>query len=343
VTPPEAASPAEPDSVRTRAPALTPRHVALTLLAAALLLAAWEGLLVTYQAPFEPRAHQPARWQARQAAARALPARLTFLGTSRTRCGIVPAEVAATAGLQPEAVANLGIDNTSPLPVLDDLLARGWPRGLVVVEVMPGNFFAKVRQPVPALRQVPPWEAPDLALRQAWGSRTRLSNPENRPQVLGHELARHWAGKARDPLREPPLRLHPDGWLEFRPHQDTTTRVSPQVWFREYEPLSPEDTRLLLSRLAGQVAALELAGIEVLFLRFPSRGWWATQEAEVFPKARYWDRLVAAFPRRCLWTGEAPLDLELELPDGSHLESHSARVFSARLGSVLKGRIPQPR
>ena len=269
-----------------------------------------------------------------------MPARLTFLGTSRTRCGIVPSEVGAAAGLRTEEVVNLGIDNTSPLPVLDDFLARGWPPGLVVVEVMPGNFFAKVRGPVPALREVLPWEGPDLALREAWRSRARLSNPENRPRVLGHELGRHWVGKGRDPFGEPALRLHPEGWLEFRPYADTTTRVSPQVWFRQYQPLSAEATGGLLRRLAGQVEALEQAGIEVVFLRMPSGGWWASQEAEVFPRARYWDRLAAAFPGRCLWVGEDPLALELELPDGSHLESASAQRFSARLGAVLRGRIP---
>lgn len=326
---------------RERVPALTPRHGVVCLLLAALFLGAWEGLLATQDAPREPRSHQPERWRARQAAARALPARLTFLGTSRTRCGVVPGEVAKAAGLAPEAVVNLGIENTSPLPLLSDLLARGWPRGLVVVEVMPGNFFAEPRGPIPALREVPPWEAPDLALRQAWRSRTRLSNEENRPQVLGHELLRHWAGKAHHPLRDPPLRLHPDGWLEFRPHPDTTTRVSPQVWFREYRPLSDQALSALLSRLEGQLAALRLAGVEVLFLRFPSRGWWAEQEAERFPRARYWDRLAATFPERSWWVGEAPLELELELPDGSHLESASARRFSAGLGIVLRGRVPE--
>jgi hypothetical protein len=322
---------------------LAPKHLLVTLLLAALLLGAWEGLLTTQGALVEPYAHQPARWQARRAAARALPARLTFLGTSRTRCGIVPAVVAEACGLAPEAVVNLGVDNTPPLPILEDLLARGWPRGVVVVEVMPGNFFASPRGAPPVLQDVPPWKEPDRLLREAWRSRTRLSNEENRPQVLGHELGRHWAGKAHHPLRDPSHRLHPDGWLEFRPHGDATTRASPQVWFRQYAPLDEAGLSQLLGRLAGQVRALELAGIEVVFLRLPSSGWWARAETEVFPRARYWDRLARAFPGRCLWVGEAPLDLELELPDGSHLESASARAFSARLGSVLAGRLGQQR
>lgn len=314
-------------------------HLAAALALATALLGAWEGLLATQGAPLEPRAHQPARWQARRSAARQVPARVTFLGTSRTRCGIAPSVVAEAAGLAPAEVVSLGIENTPPLPVLSDFLAQGWPAGLVVVEVMPGNFFAKPRGPIPALREVPLWEQPDLALRQAWRRRTRLSNEEHRPQVLGHELARHWAGKAHHPLQDPPLRLHSDGWLEFRPHADTTTRVSPQVWFREYEPLDAAALDRLLSQLEGQLEALRLAGIEVVFLRLPSSGWWAEQERATFPRDRYWDRLAAAFPQRCYWVGEAPFDLELKLPDGSHLESASAREFSRRLGVVLRGQL----
>lgn len=319
---------------------MEPKHLALGLLLAAMALAAWEGFLASQGAAHQARAHQPARWQARRAAARARPVRLTFLGTSRTRCGIVPAEVAEGCGLEPSQIANLGIDNTPPLPVLGDLLARGWPKGLVVVEVMPGNFFAKPRGPIPALAETPPWELPDRALREAWRRNTRLSNGENRPQVLLHELGRHYAGRARHPLLDPPFRLHPDGWLEFRPHSDTTTRISPQVWFRDYEPLDAEGTTKLLRSLEGQICALELAGTDVIFLRMPSSGWWAEREAEVFPRARYWDRLAATFPKRALCAGDPPLDLEVELPDGSHLESQSARRFSARLGRVLRERLP---
>ena len=309
------------------------------LAVALVLLVAWEGVLRQFEAPFEPVAHQPARWQANYSEARGEPARVVFLGTSRTRCGIVPSEVGDVLGLTPGQVVNLGIDNTSPLPVLDEMLAEGWSDCLIVIEVMPGNFFARPVVKIPALQATPVWERPNAALLQGWRENTRLSNQELRPLTLAHEAARHWAGKARHPLLEPSLVLHADHWLEFRPHDDATTRSSPQVWFRRYTPLREPALVALLARLKGQVAALKSVGVEVVFLRMPSRDWWAQQEKASFPRERYWDRLVGVFPGRCLWVGEPPLALDLSLPDGSHLDGPSARCFSRALGVQLQPRL----
>lgn len=355
-----AGAPLTAESAQLRAPSFGLRWLWIMATAGLLLLGGWEGWLRSRGVPARGTPEQKL-WSRRYADVIEGRARLAAIGSSRVRCDLVPGDLSKAAGLRPEQVACLGLNASSPLPVLSDLRQRAQAgelafRGLLVVEAPPLYLFGRSEdaEALTALHQFElageePEVIPDLLRGPDWAA-PRLFNERATPMNLLLHLQIEWRGKAISDAfglpDTPTRRMHEDGWEEIlgdalspedRAAADAALAASIRA---EAHPFNEMEFSALLEELEGAVRDLEAVGVRVLFLRMPSGGQVAAAEEELFPRARCWEALAARLPGRCLHFADAPELSGFLTVDGSHLAGADAKVFSDRLGRLLQSRLP---
>ncbi|HEV2286735.1 MAG TPA: hypothetical protein VGR80_11885, partial [Steroidobacteraceae bacterium] len=245
----------------------------------------------------------------------------------------------------------LAFEGTSPLGYLEDLAADPKFTGRVLIGVAPDLFFSGfeyrggavryTRKESPSefvgqwlsMRLIEPYlafEDADFSLatvleRQPWPERPG-KHVSLEPRKLGyHDADRNsylWDKVADDPEYHA---LWQRIWHDnFQPSPDDPT---PQ------EALKIEQEQI--ARAARVVAALRAHGVKMLFVRMPSSGEYLDFENANFPRARTWDKLLAATGAQGIHFEDYPELQGYYLPEWSHMTRPEAERFTAALYRVV--------
>lgn len=277
-------------------------------------------------------------------------AQVVFAGSSRTQQGVSPVHVAQSMGINPERVFNLGTSAGPGLPMLEHFAAReDFKDNVLIVEILPTHDFGIEESPMQRACLAKLNQSKIYLFAELWVSRVfhtglRTGRRDGNPLNLLRELT--WKLRGEDmPAARIPQVLHANRWREITiPEPDETTReldargtaVRFESWGR---PLTDWRLRTILDRFEVAAKRLESRGVSVMLGRFPSDSWVAGVEERRFPRAQTFDLLAARLPGRCWDWSTDPVTSRLYNFDGSHLRGPDAKVFSLRLGELLKERL----
>jgi hypothetical protein len=282
----------------------------------------------------------PELWCAERTRAVEQPHVLAIVGSSRMQFGIDPQALARA--LPGKNVVHLAIKGVPALPVLRSLAADSAFQGTVLCEVTPQQFFTsepRDMEPVQWLEfyENRPWVSPIEGRLRLMAQQV---SAELQPLLELRSVAMSLL--AGGGLPKPPyLRLRPDRFMEAHYARVDAKRFQPGLVARaRKEAQVPSESALLDSfeRLRGYGRALAERGGKLIFVRMISSGPVRELEDQLFPRERYWDRLLAEVGAPGIYFDEVPGSAGLECPDASHLDVRDAPRFSASLGQLLRRR-----
>ena len=283
----------------------------------------------------------PDLWCDERLRANSLGARcLALVGTSRFQLGLDPR---ALAPFFPKHVPiNLAITGGAALPVFGDLAADKEFCGTVLCEVMPQSFFDRRLMKASAV----PW----LAYAQSRPAASRIEG------ALRRMVQRHVAGiqpplDLRSMLRRaltnqggperPYFQLRDDRFTETDyTKTDLNRLLARRIARTRGDAPAPEGRELaaILETIAEWCRAIEGRGGRVVFVRMISSLRVREIEDRDFPRAKYWEPLLRVTRVAGVYDQDLPEVAKLTCPDGSHLDSQQARIFTQALGAALKAR-----
>jgi hypothetical protein len=265
---------------------------------------------------------------------------VVLLGSSRFQGGLVPEELSKALG--GARLLQLSINGSSSLPVLEDLAADEHFRGLVLCEVSPTLFFSvepnEVRtRPAAYLAAhqhrtfVADWET---ALRVPLQERLVVLLSAVHPKNVLHHLV------VNRTLPAPPISRTLANRQQQSDFQGMDVTPLRQLWEQRYQDKhgktpEPEELEALLERVSAQVERIRSRGGDVIFVRMVSSGVVRRIEDERYPRARYWDALIARTGKGLTFE-DVPALARFKCPEDSHLDRHAAPEFTRLLGQELR-------
>jgi hypothetical protein len=308
---------------------------------AVLLLGGWEGFWRARG--FTPAANDDVGWWAlsRDAADRVGPEGVVLVGSSRMQLGFDTRAFAAATGIHP---VQLAIDGDSGIEVLQDLANDPRFHGTVICEFMEKYLVTLGADPTGT--QADDWlreyHAANLFGRFEWRARgaTQTAFAFRLPDLSAQSIAGSLRFK-RLP-RTPYLRMYPD---RFKPADYASSDLEMlrtrhqnlvRYEFAHMPPLSPAEFVERGRRVADWAAQIEARGGRVIFVRFPTSGEIRKLEDGRFPKAEFWDRLVAEDHLTAVHFADYPALSGFSGADGTHLDRSDATRFTTALAGVLR-------
>ena len=314
----------------------------LSLLLVGLLGLAWE-CSVRWAGLGPDYADNRALWlHARQQRERDGPRAVALLGASRMQRAI---DVPRLSEALSRPVAQLAVEGSSAMPVLEDLASDPRFHGTVIYSVAPAFFF---NRKLKVLEQ---------SLQAQWVHQFRR---QSRIRRLEQDLLLRAQGKLA--LRSPDAAmsrvipaLWQDGTLPHADHKatrlDRSVRIDYErmpgradqqsivdLYRKNCEPYEDEEYRAVLHYFATLVKLLEQKGGTLILLRLPSEGTVLQIEHELFPDDRFWNRLVQASGAQSIHFADHPELMGFLSRDGSHVDSSKASEFTVALAGVLQRR-----
>jgi hypothetical protein len=245
----------------------------------------------------------------------------------------------------------LSLEGTSPLATVENLAADPKFTGRLIIGVAPDLFFSGFQYRAGVLRyyrkespsqRIGQWlsmnfiepylafDDPDYALqtvlaRQPWPERPGKEWHINVRKLAESEADRNthlWSKVATDPQYRDLARL---------------------IWHQDFQP-SPDDPtpaeaakteKEQIERMAKAVATLRARGVKVLFVRMPSTGEFLAFENREFPRARTWDKLLAATGAAGIHFEDYPQLQGYYLPEWSHMTQAEGERFTAALYGII--------
>ncbi len=118
---------------------------------------------------------------------------------------------------------------------------------------------------------------------------------------------------------------------EHRRRREVMARESYARW----PPWPPAEFRARVRQLDALIAPLYARGGLVIFVRFPTSGAIWEMENQRYPRAQYWDVLVAETRATTIHFKDYPALAHFECPDGSHLDYRDALPFTQALADLV--------
>jgi hypothetical protein len=111
-----------------------------------------------------------------------------------------------------------------------------------------------------------------------------------------------------------------------------------QFFFKMSTDPPPTGKKLdsVIQLIKTDVDKIQKRGGEVLFIRTPSSGQVLAYEDKFWPKATYWDKLVAATGCKSIYYKDYPAIANFVCPESSHLSPDQAIVFTKNFINILK-------
>ena len=337
--------------------------VALSILVAYILISetllAEKGFIPTVQ-------DSEARWIKERKRASELGERaLILIGASRIQLGIDLNTLRKTTRLEP---VQLAIDGSSYVPVLQGLARDPRIRGTVIIDLMPGpvsfqigstgisqNYQAKFDSLSSAGFEWPTYQNLDARLAEtirqrlvnyADGARpldslaNRITNPKAMPQYLlslpdRSRLADYQRVSMPDFYLSRVLR-HLGNPPEFDISQPQTAlmdQLSRHIGELQPESASGQPAQGM-NDLETSISAIQSRGGRVIILQMPTSGLILEADSRRFPRALYWDRVVASTTATTIHWQDHPDLSGFFCPDGSHLDKRDTKAFTEKLVAV---------
>jgi hypothetical protein len=298
-------------------------------------------------------------WAAtRQEIYQSSPARPVLIGSSRIKFDV---DLPTWGGITGQRPIQLSLVGTSPRPVLTDLGNDANFAGTVIIDVTEGLFFAPTGSfPEKAanerVKAYPRWSLSEQFSFQL----NRLL--ESKLLFLDNELltispllkklpisdrAGVWTGpKFPDDIEV----VTPDRQTIWTARFLADTSLQNQVkhtWLdiMDHSPKDPLPAPLLtriMDETKHSVDQIRARGGRVLFVRTPSDGLVYDGEKHAFPRAQYWDRLLAHTQTPGIYFADYPALSQFHCPEWSHLTTADAVRFTEALIPIVRQKTGWP-
>ncbi|HWT15881.1 MAG TPA: hypothetical protein VN581_08865 [Patescibacteria group bacterium] len=316
---------------------------ALAALAIALVLSA--TALIALERHWRGRGYTPIivdapdLWSLQRAKATATPDALVFLGASRTLYAIDRDTVRAR--LPHHEPVMLAMDGRYPLATLRDLAADADFRGLVVCDIDGAGFAA------PSIDM----QQPEVEFYRHAFSPSRAAHR----LILNHWQLRAVIARSDFSLLRSAVRAWNDEGEPFHPYQWLDRRRFGHIDFeRGDKEAQKRELAANLERFGGHlpkipfvdwwpqveaangwVRAIQARGGDVIFYASPTSGQRRWAEEDWFPRAEYWDRMVASTSAKTLFALDVPALRDFPLPDDSHVDYRQKPAYTNALIDAL--------
>ncbi|WP_310395250.1 hypothetical protein [Hymenobacter sp.] len=333
-------------------PASLLKAALLTALLVAAFVAGWEwhwrsqGFAISYN-------DDESLWASkRKLIYQTTPARPVVIGSSRIKFDL---DQDTWAGLTGERPVMLALVGTSPRPVLTDLGKDVNFKGTVIVDVVEGIFFAPSgsRQEKRALERLKAYPKWSLAQQLSFHLNRRLESAlvflDEERLTLDVFLTR-LAVPNRPGVFTPPLFPQKFAYNNF----DRQTRMTDKfvadtalqaqmrrVWMAPggmsgRRGNGGDTLTALLASVKRSVDQIRARGGRVVFVRCPSDGPLRAAENKGYPRAQYWDRLLADTRTPGVHFADYPALARYRCPEWSHLTPRDAATFTRDLIPIMQ-------
>ena len=275
-----------------------------------------------------------------------------FIGSSRNKFDL---DIATWQKLTGDHAIQLAIEGNSPLPVLADLAADENFKGKLVIDVTEGLFFSTSPQNTaePAKRvayykkRTPAQRFSFLVNHQLENSLVFLNKDHLSLNALLEELP--------IPRRKGVFAL-PNGCpMDFNPCNferqcimtekfEKDTLIQKQVtglwdFYRSVSkdpPPNAAKTDSMIGIIKKDIDKIIARGGQVIFVRTPSSGPFWEGEQRGFPRALYWEKILATTGVNGVHFKDYPATDHFICPEFSHLKQSDAVVFTQNLVKILE-------
>lgn len=303
-----------------------------------------------------------ALWQAERARARRLGERaLIIVGASRIQLGLNLSVLRRLTGLEP---VQLAIDGTPALPVLEGLTRDPRIRGTVLMDyydnmleregnqVRSRTYEERFEQSAATAHMFPDYEWIEGYLSQRWRRILRSYADETQPltalliRIFGNATPQYLV-TLPDRSRLADYRLVEMPNFYYRRvvrNLGEEIQLPPQATYEDLKgllesrirQLEPLDEMVSMSQkrleyLESLVHTIQDRGGKVIFVVMPASGMVRDIERRLFPRPRFWDRLVAQTSARTVHFEDFPALRDFVCPDGSHLDYRDQVGFTTAL------------
>jgi len=267
---------------------------------------------------------------------------LVLLGASRIEFGI---DMKLLATLLPRYRPVMLAQNAHyPLATLRDLAADERFRGVVLCDVEAGGLYkmyTDMQQPLVDYyhRQWSPAWYVHRRILTLWQAHADVADPD-----LGAVATlRRWIAGVSPPAAE---------YFRFRADRSGDidyAKTDPEAAKRHFAELvarrnglradvAPDAWLADLAQVYEWTKRIEARGGTVIFYQSPTSGAVAAADAEMHPRAAYWDRFAATAPAPVLDAMDDPALRAFRLPDDSHLDFRDKPAYTRALVDLLVSR-----
>ena len=322
--------------------------VAITLIA----ISSWEIYL---RSTGEPVSYDDGKelWADKRARVYAPQERATvFVGSSRNKYDI---DIATWQSLTNDEVVQLSLEGTSPMPVLNEIANDEDFRGKVIIDVTETLFFSiapfafkTAQECIDYYKKRTPAERASFAINRQLESRFvfldkfGLSLNALLDNIPLHDRPGVFSMPTPFPKDFQRVNFGRQDIMTKRFEEDTLlqNRVK-NIWkFYGQVDRGPAPTEWMIDSLMNNVRSsidrIKARGGRVLFLRTPASGPLRQIEEQLFPRARYWERLLNLTDCPGIHFADYPGLANFVCPEFSHLKREDAVVFTSRLIDILQ-------
>lgn len=264
---------------------------------------------------------------------------IALVGASRMMLGIDPAIMSAQLH---RPVYMLAIDGSDPLIVLDNLASDDNFKAMVVCSLTPYFLAGKSRSDLDrSAKWVRKYERQSIAsifesrLRQTLQGHLVFRSSSLAPD----KLWRKWL--AEKPIVPPYAPMRPDryrpadyGKINLKSLRAARFHRTRQL-YQQLELLNEEEFLMRIEALNRSVAAIRARGADVVFVRMPSCSVPRKIEAQIVPRARYWDVFAENITAATYHFEDYRILQGSRCMEGSHLQYQDAVHFTRAFAQLL--------
>lgn len=275
-----------------------------------------------------------------------------FIGSSRNKFDL---DIATWQRLTGDHAIQLGIEGNSPLPVLDDLAADEHFKGKLVIDVTEGLFFStSPKNTTDPAKKIAYYKKRTPAQRFSFLVNHQLENGLvflNKDHLSLNSILEGFPIPKRKgvfALPNPcPMDFNPSSFerqsiMTERFENDTTIQKKVTGLWNFYRSISKDPppnvvkTDSMIATIQKDLDKIKARGGQVIFVRTPSSGPYWEGEQKGFPRAVYWDRLLAATGVSGVHFKDYPATDHFVCPEFSHLKQSDAIVYTQNLAHILE-------
>jgi hypothetical protein len=274
-----------------------------------------------------------------------------FIGSSRIKFDL---DIPAWLQLTGDHAVQLACVGSSPAPVLRDLANDPNFKGKLVIDVTEEIFLttSSFDDEGPAKRveyfhKITPTQRASFQVDRVLESMFAFLDQDNYSfsAMLPHLHLPQRAGvfpNVMFPMEFDRTRLDRQSYMTPKFLADTSLQNKVKnIWafFEKMDPEPPATGKKLdsvIQLIKTDVDKIQKRGGEVLFVRTPSSGQVWIDEQKFYPRASYWDKLLAATGCQGIYYKDYPAIAHFECPESSHLSPEQALVFTKNFIKILK-------
>lgn len=271
------------------------------------------------------------------------PLRFALLGASRIQYGLSPAvfrDETHTMGRNVDPIM-LAVNGHYPLAALRDLSEDERFVGVALIGIDSRGMDRKVWDMQAAhIQQYHHDWSPSREVHRRVLSRVQTYALAARPDFALMTLAKRYLNDQGPPYKEyVTFERDRSGGTDYRKSDLAAIRNARVADLRKYYPMytppTPDAWLAEMREVVRWVEKINARGGKVVFYREPVSGEHIELDEAYFPRAKYWDKLVAIMPATMIDFRDYP-ELNIDTPDTSHIDIKDIDRHTRALVRVLK-------